>query len=163
MITISDIVAGISTASTTFKSLTGAMAEGVSLAKTLKGLVDKKGIDADTAEVIVDLHQKLLTASDAQISLKQELEEVREAVTKLQTFERKMKRYKMKTLATGNVVYTLKKSRSNKQPQHSICPYCVNKQVISPLYKRPDYVGLTCGTCQVKIPDEESLALPIVV
>ena len=79
----------------------------------------------------------------------------------LENWEHESERYKLTTLATDILVYTLKPGKENGEPPHMLCVKCYNERKKSILQRKlKSMAGVTyiCHTCKSEILDHSQSA-----
>jgi len=120
----------------------------------LSAVVDAK-IEAETRTKINDVLTKLGSAQDTMFDMREELftlqttnQDLQRKLAEQESWEKKLSAYSIRQTTGGAVVYA-----SNAEPQHFICPSCLNKREIHILQDNRTMSGkFRCTGCDSEYP-----------
>lgn len=121
-----------------------------SLLDSAKGLKDINDATVRNAAVI-ELQEKILTAREQQSAALERISQLEKELARFENWETEKQRYELADVGDGAVAYRLKPSMANGEPPHSICAYCYQQAIKSPLQPEARSVGrtehLVCHEC----------------
>jgi hypothetical protein len=86
---------------------------------------------------IIELQEKILAAREAQTALLERISELEKEVASFKTWEDEKKKYEMKVIGPGSIVYALKSHIHGAEEPHYICANCYEDGKKSPLQRNP--------------------------
>lgn len=127
---------------------------GLGLFKTAfdlaKGLKDINDATVRNAAVI-ELQEMILAAQQQQTAALERIAELEKELARFENWEAEKKRYELADVGNGAIAYRLKPSMANGEPPHSICAYCYDQAIKSPLQPETQAAGrtqhLVCHQC----------------
>ena len=121
-------------------------------AKALKDMNDA----AVRGAASIELTEKILAAQASQMTLSEEVRELKEEIVRFETWQTEKEKYELQSLGGHAFVRMLKPEARDSEPPHWICTNCFSNKKISPLQFRgivKDRVGhhWECPACKTLI------------
>lgn len=127
-------------------SAVGLTGKAASTAETIKGLLtsDNAPDTTETTRLLNNLASELIAANMMNVQLSEALKALSAEIQRHNEFERERERYELFQTGQNDMVFRLKEDASNGQPQHFVCPVCLNRdRLISYVVGEGDFM-----TCQ---------------
>lgn len=107
----------------------GMTSQAASTADLIKKLFSSSDApdDGEATKLLNSLATELTTANVMNMQLSEALKTLSRELQRQDEFEREKSRYEMFATATGDIVFTLKVEMASGQPNHFICPVCLNR------------------------------------
>lgn len=144
----------------TIVALTGAVGGAIGLVKgatevttDLREMIEKPGGDLAAArELILKLQAQMIQLQATQIAMQGLVMNAQEEQRRLENFAAQVQRYALVQTPMGSFVYELKPECADKEPPHSICAACHQKQIKS-ILQPVERAMLGCSVCGGKFRD----------
>lgn len=95
-----------------------------------KGMIVQRDADKLTAQarelntLLLDVLDKGISAREAQLEQLDEIRALKAEIADLKSWDAEQKRYELKSVGTGAMVYVLKPDERGTEPPHWLCPNC---------------------------------------
>jgi hypothetical protein len=130
--------------------------------ETIKGMVttpDAKKQASELFEIILSGQRSALEESVKQRTLLETVRDLEEKLRSLETWDREKQRYALVPAVPGGPAYAIKKSASDGEPPHFICPNCYEERrkrhLVDSIQHPPrkgegrQRLGLECSACEL--------------
>ncbi|EFO32597.1 conserved hypothetical protein [Roseibium sp. TrichSKD4] len=104
--------------------------------------------DPELESLVTSLANEVADAKLANLALKEQLIELKEAILNADNAQSKLGRYELCETPGGYTVYRLKEAHTNEEPLHYACPYCYADGRISILQGGLDFKQ--CFVCKTE-------------
>lgn len=105
----------------------GALQAAKDIAQTAIGLRDSAAIQTQLIELnskIIDAQGSAAAALDERLSLIERVRKLEEAIAGFETWEAEKQRYQLEEIASGVLVYSLKREIQGTEQPHHLCANC---------------------------------------
>lgn len=118
--------------------LTGKAATTIS---AIKGLFEggKTPESSEASKLLNDLATELTMANMTNVQLSQALKTLSRELIRQDEFDRERARYELHKTDQGDLVFRLKEESADGQPEHFVCPVCLNNRKISYIHGNGDF------------------------
>lgn len=123
-------------------SAAGATGKAADTIKTITTLFrsDKEPDKDEAARLLNTLAVELTAANMINVNISTALKKLSHALHQQDQFEQEKRRYELFKTGTNDIVFKLKSDLSNGQPDHFICPVCLNRdKLVSFISGEGDY------------------------
>jgi hypothetical protein len=121
-----------------------ALKASLDILKTIKDTTDVAARQA----IVIKLHEQILAAQEAQLSLIEQVHTLKADVAKFEAWDAEKQNYELKDLGSGALAYMLKPDARSGEPPHWICTNCYGNQRISIIQHTSHKHGGMAFLCQ---------------
>ena len=124
----------------------------IGLVKRVKELFGsaKSSGNSELESLVVELMGQITDTKLTNVELKEQLIALRESIIEAQAKQIELDRYELWEAPAGSVIYRLKKSAEQKEPDHYLCPHCMEDGVKSILQGHSTF--RRCPRCDTGFP-----------
>lgn len=102
--------------------------------------------------VIIQLQSSIAAIQNQNASLLRDKDDLEKQIVAMKNWDGEKQRYALTTIWESSVAYALKKSMSNGEPPHWLCPRCYDngkKAILNPFYGANNLYSVACPICSV--------------